>query len=142
LTQTKLYQIFAQKGFTDAHDYVRVHTLPGMGTVDRYLRGDQDPLTRRGNWRKAALTITSNLGVEVEVAFPEDAERREQYLDDLSIETYGGLKRQGILNIMTYVRCPKSTSNVSIDTSCRKCEYFDKVDGTDLHCNFRPETST
>ena len=135
----KLSEIFQSRGMMDANDYARSFgPVPGLGTVDRYLRGGQSPLTSKGNWRKAAKTIAGALSMSVEQVFPEYAEQREQLLDEISVDDFGGLRSQGILQIVQQVRCPKDKSSVDL-TACKTCKFFSKVEESNLICKYRGE---
>lgn len=126
-----------KRGIQNARDYARKYNRPGIGTVERYISGDQSPITVTGNWRSAPLRMAQQLGMDVEVLFPEASEERQQILDEMSTrgETAGEA-----MTLLHTVRCPKSLDGtdrplfVLVDLTCTMCPFKVELTGTKLVC--------
>ena len=127
-----------KQNIQSARDYTRRFTRPGSGTVERYILGEQTPITTSGNWRSAPLKMAERLNVPVEVIFPEAAEERQQILDDLSNQALD----EGVhMTLLHCVRCPKTAEDgarpifVMVDLTCASCTYKKELTGNKLECS-------
>ena len=126
-----------KRGISNARDYARKYNRPGIGTVERYITGDQSPITSTGNWRSAPLRMAQQLGMEVEALFPEAAEERQQILDEMSTK---GDSTGEVMTLLHTVRCPKTGDDadkplfVMVDLTCTLCPYKVELSGTRLVC--------
>jgi hypothetical protein len=128
---------FEKRGIFSARDYARKYNRPGIGTVERYIEGSQSPITSTGNWRSAPLRIAQQLGVDVEVLFPEAAEERQHILDDQSNQD----ATPGVsMDLFHTVRCPKTAEEgakpvfVLVDLTCTTCPFKVELTGNKLVC--------
>jgi len=127
----------AKRGITNARDYARKHNRPGIGTVERYISGDQSPITSTGNWRSAPLRMAQQLGLDVEALFPEASEERQQILDALSTQTSATGE---VMTLLHTTRCPKTAEGgstpmfVLIDLNCVTCVHKVELTGSRLVC--------
>lgn len=127
-----------KQGITNARDYVKKFSRPGVGTVERYFLNQQDPITSTGNWRSAPQKIADKLNVDVSVLFPEAAERRQQILDEISQQVLG----DGVnMTLLHCVRCPKTLEEnggrpmfVLVDLTCASCSFRGELTGSKLVC--------
>jgi len=113
-------------GIRSARDYAKKFDRPGIGTVERYFDDLQSPITTAGTWRSAPLRMAQQVGLEVEVLFPEAAEERQKILDEISTTD----DTLGIpLSVFHSVRCPKTSAEetrpifVMVDLTCVSCPY-------------------
>jgi len=127
-----------KQGIFNARDYVRKFSRPGHGTVERYMIGEQDPITSTGNWRAAPQRMADRLNVDISVLFPESSERRQQILDELSqLEVGEGTD----MTLLHCVRCPKTAEEsgrplfVLVDLTCASCPFRSELTGNRLVCN-------
>jgi hypothetical protein len=120
----------------DAKSYVKKYNRPGLGTIERYVEGDQDPITANGNWRSAPQKIADKLCVAVEILFPEAAEKRQQILDEQSV-----LDAEASFPLLSCTKCPKTieedgrASFVIVDLTCVTCTYKKELTSDKLICN-------
>ncbi len=113
-----------KRGIRDAREYAKKYNRPGIGTVERYIDGSQDPITTTGSWRSAPLRIAQQMGVDIETLFPEAAEERQKILDELS---NSDSENGQVMTIYPTVLCPKTATDgnrpifVLVDNSCVHC---------------------
>jgi hypothetical protein len=127
-----------EQGIHSAREYAKKFHRPGAGTVERYMTEDQDPITTTGTWRSAPQRIAESLNIAVEVLFPDAAERRQQLLDEQSLQE----ERVGIqMTLLQCVRCPKTEDEngraifVMVDLTCASCPYKEDLGPEGLVCN-------
>lgn len=118
-----------KRGIFNARDYAKKYNRPGIGTVERYIDGSQDPITNTGTWRSAPIRIAQQLGLDIEVLFPEAAEDRQRVLDDLSNTQVDDGQ---VMTMYPTVKCPKT----AVDGSR---PIFVLVDSSCVHCTFKRE---
>ena len=137
-TKNRLVLEMEKQGIYSARDYSRRFSRPGHGTVERYMNGEQDPITSTGNWRAAPQRMADRLNVDIAMLFPEAAERRQQILDELSLLEVGEGSEMTLLHC---VRCPKTVEDggrplfVLVDLTCASCPHKSELTGNRLVCN-------
>ena len=128
-----------KQGGHNPRDWAKKFSRPGMGTVERYMNDDQDPITTTGNWRAAPVRMANMLNVDIAVLFPEAADRRQQILDDLSNDDSNGVN----MTLLHCVRCPRTAEDggntlfVLVDLTCASCRYKSELTGSKLICTHK-----
>lgn len=134
--ENALVRELEKQGIKGARDYVKKFGRPGIGTVERYIQDQQDPITDTGTWRSAPQKIADKLNIPIEILFPEAAEKRQQVLDDLSEKNVTGTE----MTLISCVHCPRTWDDkthliVVINLTCTHCEYKQSLTDNKLICN-------